>query len=53
MMCRPPLRARFFLSFCAAHLPAGGLLESQVLPPGWLLWNQLSGVDGRMGKQHE
>ena len=19
---------------------------------GWLLWNQLSGVDGRMGKQH-
>ena len=32
----------------AAHLPVGGLFESQVLPPGWLLRNQLNGVDGRM-----
>ena len=52
-LCRPPLGAHFFLSFCTAHLLAGGLLQSQVLPPSWLLWNQLSGVDGRMGKQHE
>ena len=41
----------FFSLIFAAHLPAGGLLESQVLPPGWLLWNQLSGADGRMRKQ--
>ncbi|RVX02440.1 hypothetical protein CK203_031181 [Vitis vinifera] len=34
-----------------SHLPAGGLFESQVLPPGWWLWNQLSGADGRMRKQ--
>ena len=32
-------------------MPAGGLFESQVLPPGWWLWNQLSGADGRMRKQ--
>ena len=49
---RPPFGARFFLSFFAAHLPTGGLFESQVLPPGWLLWNQLSGVDGRVREQH-
>ena len=49
--CRPPLGAPFFLSFFAAHLPVGGLFESQVLPPGWWLWNQLSGADGRMRKQ--
>ena len=33
-------------------MPAGGLFESQVLPPGLLLWNQLSGADGRMRKRH-
>ena len=49
--CRPPFGEPFFLSFFAAHLPAGGLFESQVLPPGWWLWNQLSGADGQMRKQ--
>ena len=51
--CRPPFGAPSFLSFFAAHLPAGRLFESQVLPPGWLLWNQLSGIDGRMRKRHQ
>ena len=41
----------FFSLIFAAHLPAEGLFESQVLPPGWLLWNQLSEADGRMRKQ--
>ncbi|RVW71342.1 Pentatricopeptide repeat-containing protein [Vitis vinifera] len=40
-----------FIDYFSAHLPAGGLFESQVLPPGWWLWNQLSGADGRMRKQ--
>nr|CAN76000.1 hypothetical protein VITISV_019164 [Vitis vinifera] len=52
---KPTLRAicrGFSLRFrWWAHLPAGGLFESQVLSPGWWLWNQLSGADGQMRKQ--
>ena len=47
-ICVDPIWGMFFSLIFATDLLAGGLFESQVLPPGWLLRNQLSGVDGRM-----